>query len=494
MADLGQVLPFSGPRLVSMPEVVGLPLRKAQLVLQRAGLRLDAVLYQESYEEKDRVLSQDPPRGRMIYSDRKVVLWVSRESYVKWLPALYQRSDATGKNFVRDLLWIVQHVFGSIEEQLDFLHQYFDSYEAPERFLPWLASWSALIMEEDWPIPKKRRLIKKAVELYRMRGTVKGLHLFISLFTGFEPEIRENDWPFRGCRVGVTSAVGVDTVILPPVDKAQSFIVVMPYEFGHGDASPEAIIRLQEVIELEKPANTQYMLKFAEPKQAVEEREFYVIGIRSGINVGAEVVTPLPISEDTGEPVYPKEQRDPEPPPNPSVYELFGTERRRLPPIKEAPQADNAPVEGREIRSSKFGFEGAIVIQIDDMLRDLLQQSGIEPQSPPPEAPPKTDDDAAKAQNLEFGDMRHGARRPRVEVEVEQTVLDDEEEVTLSPESFAQKEAEARAEEEAASQRTPVDPPPTELTVDSKGVTTTASDKDKPGGGGAGSGGPSGNG
>lgn len=430
MADLGREQReggYSGPRLVSVPDVVGLPLRKALLLIQRAGLRADMVLYQESYEEKDKVLQQDPPRGRMVYSDRQVSLWVSRESYIKWLPALYQRSDPTGKNFVRDLLWIVQHIFGSIEEQLDFMHLYFDSYEAPETFLPWLASWSAMIMEEDWPVTKKRRLIKKAMELYRLRGTIRGLQLFISLFTGFEPEIRENEWPFRGCRVGISSAIGMDTVVLPPVDKAQSFIVVMPFEFGHGDATPEAIIRLQEIIELEKPANTQYMLKFAEPKQAVEEREFYRIGISSGINVGQEVVTPLPVNEETGEPIYPKERVEPRPAENPSVYELFGTKRRELPPITDVPRADNAPVEGGEVMSSKFGFEGAIVIQIDDMLRDLLGQDAAQsaaPTTPPPprpDAPPKKalpeEDDAAKAMRLDYGARRWAA--PKVELEFE---------------------------------------------------------------------------
>lgn len=547
MADLA----YSGPRLVSVPDVVGLPLRKALLLIERAGLRTDAVLYQESYEEKDKVLQQDPPRGRMVYSDRPVTLWVSRESYIKWLPALYQRSDATGKNFVRDLLWIVQHIFGSIEEQLDFLHLYFDSYEAPERFLPWLASWSAMVMEEDWPLTKKRRLIKKAMELYRLRGTVRGLQLFISLFTGFEPEIRENDWPFRGCRVGISSAIGVDTVVLPQVEKSQSFLVVMPFEFGHGDATPEAIIRLQEIIELEKPANTQYMLKFAEPKQAVEEREFYRIGVSSGINIGQEVVTPLPVNEETGEPIYPQERVEPKPPENPSVYELFGTKRRELPPLQGVPRADNAPVEGREVMSSKFGFEGAIVIQIDDMLRDLLQQSGVEPQSlssqtprpaepdagdeparamrveygdqrygggggrgprvevevtteeasegdgaggattassatPVDQAPPAhaDEDDPAKAMRLEYGDRRYGQTAPKVELEVERKVVDDEERVELSEEAYARAEREARAEAPAQPQ----------VESDNRGASPFASDKgsdkDKPGGGG--SGGPSG--
>ena len=83
-----------------------------------------------------------------------------RAKATSWLPAIYQRSDATGRNYVRDVLWIIQHLFGSIESVLDGIHLYFDSYETPEQFLPWLAAWSAMILEPDWPIAKKRRLIK----------------------------------------------------------------------------------------------------------------------------------------------------------------------------------------------------------------------------------------------------------------------------------------------------------------------------------------------
>ena len=362
-------------RLVRVPDVVGLPLRKALLLIQQSGLRVGAVLYKESYEEKETVLEQKPQRGQMVYASEDVTIWVSRESYIKWLPAIYQRSDATGRNVVRDLLWIIQHLFGSIEQVLDQVHLFFDSYETPESFLPWLASWSAMLLEPDWPVNKKRRLIKKAMELYRLRGTVRGLKLFISLFTGFEPHLAENEWPFQGFRIGTTSTVGIDTVILPPVDKAHAFVVVMPHQFR--EVTTEAIIRLHEIIEMEKPAHSAYMLKFEEPQQAVEERAFYRIGISSGVNIGQEIVTPLPMNAETGEPELPKEQELPEPQPNPSVYELFGTKKRQLPPITSAPKADNAPVEGKEVTSSKYGFEGAREFKLDDIMRELLARAGV---------------------------------------------------------------------------------------------------------------------
>lgn len=421
--------------LVRVPDIVGLPLRKALLLIAHAGLRVGAKLYKESYEEKDTVLEQRPLRGQMVYTGEEVTLWISRESYIKWLPAIYQRSDATGRNIVRDLLWIVQHLFGSIESQLDSVHLYFDSYETREDFLPWLAAWSAMILETDWPVNKKRRLIKKAMELYRWRGTVKGLKLFIALFTGFEPHLQENVWPYQGLRIGVSSTVGIDTVILPPVDKAHAFLCVMPHQFR--DISPESIIRLHEIIEMEKPAHSHYMLKFEEPKLSYEERAFYRIGVSSGVNIGDEIVTPLPINPETGEAEIPKEPEMPPPMADPTVYELFGTKKRQLPPIVGAPKADNAPVEGKEVTTSKFGFEGAREFKLDDIMRELLERAGVSTDGmdigsltgQPTATPP--------VQGTAEVEGHVSGRGPTIDVEIEAKVVDREEVVTTDAAGLA---------------------------------------------------------
>src|ERR1700761_6777027 len=97
--------------LVRMPEITGLPLRKARLLVENAGLVVDDIRFAESYETRDTVLQQKPARGQMVYSGDKVMLTVSRESYVKWLPSIYQRADIKGRNFFCDFLWILQHLF-----------------------------------------------------------------------------------------------------------------------------------------------------------------------------------------------------------------------------------------------------------------------------------------------------------------------------------------------------------------------------------------------
>ena len=304
-------------------------------------------------------------RGQMVYAGDKVTLTVSRESYVKWLPSIYQRADLNGRNFCRDFLWIIQHLFGSIEEQPRRHPPVFDPYEAPEHFLPWLGSWSAMVLEEDWPIEKKRLLIRKAIELYRIRGTVKGLKLFISLFTGHEPDIKENQWPFRGWRVGATSEIGVDSVVLPPVNLAHTFIVEMPVSYK--DVSPEAVIRIHEIIQMEKPANTQYYLRFATEGGGNDLSEFMAIGggVIGGIGLGAgeaEAITSeaeLKRAEeqvDGGQPTADSRKTQ-----MLEIDAAFAPATRTRPPLPKAPRADTAPVEGKEgPRSSKAGgFEGA---------------------------------------------------------------------------------------------------------------------------------------
>ena len=278
-------------KVVRVPEVIGEPLRKAHVIVENAGLTVEAVLFRESYEDYDTVLEQEPARGQMVYEGSNVTLWVARRGYMEHLPAIYRRSDAVGRNVVRDICFIFEHMFGSIDQVLENGHTYYDPHECPPQFLDWLASWTAMVVDMDWPEEKKRALIKRAVDMYRIRGTRRGLILFLTLFTGHEPKISENEWPFKGFRVESEARIGIDSVILPPVQLSNSFVVTMPIKFV--DVTPETVIRVHRIIQMEKPAHTQYYLRFEADEGDIELREFFAIGVRSGIGIGAEVVKPL---------------------------------------------------------------------------------------------------------------------------------------------------------------------------------------------------------
>jgi phage tail-like protein len=275
-------------KVVRVPEVLGRSLDKAHILLRSAGFQRIVVLFRESYEDADTVLEQRPARGQMVYEGSEVTLWVARRGYVEHLPAIYRRSDAVGRNIVRDLCFLFEHMLGPVERLLDHGHDFYDPHQAPADFLPWLASWTAFVVDLDWPEPKKRALIKRAVDLYRIRGTRRALALFLKLFTGYEPDIEENTWPFKGFRVESEARIGLDSVVLPPVELAHCFVVTMPIKFA--DVTPELVIRIHQIIQMEKPAHTHYYLRFHEEEGEVELREFFAIGLRSGIGIGAEVV------------------------------------------------------------------------------------------------------------------------------------------------------------------------------------------------------------
>ena len=283
-------------RVVRVPDVVGRALNKAQILLEDASLTKVVTLYRESYEDRDTVLEQRPARGQMVYEGTEVTIWVARRGYLENLPAIYRRSDAVGRNLVRELCFLFEHMFDSVEVNLNDGWRFYDPHVAPIDFLDWLSNWTAFTLDLDWPEAQQRALIKRAVDLYRIRGTKRGLALFLKLFSGHEPDIKENTWPFKGFRVesegsDIGARVGLDSVILPPVDLAHCFVVTMPVPYDQVEM--DMVVRIHRIIQMEKPAHTNYYLRFAEEEGDVELREFFAIGLRSGIGIGAEITQTL---------------------------------------------------------------------------------------------------------------------------------------------------------------------------------------------------------
>jgi len=270
-------------RTVRLPDVSGITLANARLMLRNAGIEAKAVRlrYEEAYRPEDEIIRQNPAPGALVPVDDPVELVASRRSLLHHLPQVFQKADRTGGHFLREFLWVFDHVFADIQRHLDRVHHYFDPLESPAELLPWLAGWVALAIDQDWPEAKQRKLIRQAIDMYGYRGTVRGLKLFLSIFTEVEPDITENKWPYEGFRVGVT-VIGVDSIILPPVDLAHCFMVQVPA--GFTGTSDEMILKIHDIIRMEKPAHTAYYLTFA---AAPERQEFtgFVIG---GHRVGTE--------------------------------------------------------------------------------------------------------------------------------------------------------------------------------------------------------------
>jgi len=126
----------------------------------------------------------------------------TKSHYLEYLPAVFQQDP-----FLGQFLLPFEQVFSGFGDLLSTTDRYFAPALADVDFLPWLATWVALMLDEDWDEAKRRRLIDEAVELYRWRGTVKGLKDYLKIYAGLEPDTRECVWP-GGMQIGVASQIG----------------------------------------------------------------------------------------------------------------------------------------------------------------------------------------------------------------------------------------------------------------------------------------------
>ncbi len=198
-------------------------------------------------------------------------------------------------------------------------------------------------------------------------------------------------------------------MILPPVNLAHTFLVEMPVTYK--DVTIESVIRLHEIIQMEKPANTSYYLRFLSESRAKELRGFFEIGVRSGVGIGQEVLVPLPaggIVEEETEEARTAEMRPADMPQDASVDE-FVPPTRGKPPLPKAPKADNAPIEGQEVRTNLAGgFDSGAremrAITLDEALESDMRTQATRPPTAAMERTPTSAMEKAKDPDADGGD------------------------------------------------------------------------------------------
>lgn len=263
---------------IPIPDVAGLHVDNAKIVLQNAGFERFRVHYSEDYAEEFTVIEQHPRSGLLVPKEIEVMLRISRQSLVNFLPQAFQQPEMDGGgSFLRGFLSIVQHNYDSVNLQLAEIHNIFDPRTTHPDFLPWLASWLAITLNPDWLPLQRRQMLMAATQLFPDRGTAKAIREFVRIYVGARVEIKENSWPFQGFRIGVHSTVGDDTVILPPMNLAHCFVVQLDKPVSA--VSDDEIIKIHQIIQNQKPAHTSYFLSFSDESDAGQMGAFMAIGM-----------------------------------------------------------------------------------------------------------------------------------------------------------------------------------------------------------------------
>lgn len=247
-----------------------------------------------------------------------------RDTYLKYLPAIYSEDDSS-RDFLERFLSLEESVLGGLEETIVNQSRLFDPETSPEggypSWLNWLAGWVAWDVNDNWTTQEARRYLAEAFGLYGKRGTIEGLRRYLKIYAGVEARIEEPSQTDTLWSLGQVSTLGYTTMLAPAhlegavlgatatldestlvrgddsgvalfEDVAHSFCVQV---YCAELTRPGALEAARAVLDREKPAHTVYHLCVIEPRMRVGAQA------RVGIDsiVGQEPVAQIGVALDT---------------------------------------------------------------------------------------------------------------------------------------------------------------------------------------------------
>jgi phage tail-like protein len=170
------------------------------------------------------------------------------------LPGLFQDDD-----FSRRFVSAFDAALAPVIASLDNFTAYIDPWLAPEDFLEWLAGWFGIVLDDSWTLERRRALVARAFEFYRMRGTPGGLQAQVELLTGGTAELHET---------GGTASSATAGAALPG---SPNFALLVRVTVE--DPASVSLSRLNALVAAAKPAHVTHkveLVKRTEVKDAVE--------------------------------------------------------------------------------------------------------------------------------------------------------------------------------------------------------------------------------
>jgi phage tail-like protein len=130
--------------------------------------------------------------GRVTPRIRALRASFPRFSYLeRYLPGVY-RDDPVSASFLDRFLANIEGFYTTIEESIAAAQVLFEPAASPSDALDWLAGWFDASLDAGWSDSTRRLFIRHAVDLFRRRGTPRGLELALKL--GLEGKLSERDF------------------------------------------------------------------------------------------------------------------------------------------------------------------------------------------------------------------------------------------------------------------------------------------------------------
>jgi phage tail-like protein len=242
---------------------------------------------------------------------RQMRLDQTPETALAALPAMYR--DGARRRLPLDLL--IAHIeseLGSVRAALADMPRLVDPAGTPAGWLPWLASWLDLTLDEEWSETEQREAIAGAMALHARRGTVAGVRALLERDAGVAARIEEPGamvnlfalderavlgfttglapGDAQGVILGTTAMLGASELIpaeetgVPLFSDVAHRFRVLVYAVELLD--PQTRPRIQRILDREKPAHTVYELCEIGPRMRV--------GLQARLGIDSIVGGPAP--------------------------------------------------------------------------------------------------------------------------------------------------------------------------------------------------------
>ncbi|HBE57593.1 MAG TPA: phage tail protein [Cyanobacteria bacterium UBA11149] len=214
---------------------------------------------QLDYQGKISILYSEADTGRQLNESSIFYLHIrSRSLYPKFLPEIYGEVDFIGR-----FLKIFEETFEPTVQALDAMWAYLDPLMTAEALLPFLAHWVGWNLNPALGLNRQRYLIRQAMEIYRWRGTRRGLRFYLHLFTDLP---LDEDLPEAEKHISIREMFTEGFVMGNTQLGANSFVGGgQPYHFTVVLRTDNMVrideMLVREIIEQEKPAFCTYQLQ-----------------------------------------------------------------------------------------------------------------------------------------------------------------------------------------------------------------------------------------
>jgi phage tail-like protein len=229
-----------------------------------------------------------------------------RASSMERLPPVY-RDNPIAEDFTERFLSLFDASLEDMDQAVEKFARLLSTEHAPHEALPWLATLFGVQLDPSWEEQRLRKVLAALPRLYARRGTIAGLTEAISLLFDIEPAIMEHAVNRPWCAVDSAvlrsvrlfgkaaarfrlgrSALGRSGLVRfgsPELDPfrtvAHRFSVLIP---PLSLSSPDAMARLDRLIQRQKPAHTQHTLRMG--------GDGFRVGSRSAVGIDTLFLAP----------------------------------------------------------------------------------------------------------------------------------------------------------------------------------------------------------